>query len=662
MKIIIQRNNRNLNEDCNLFSPKTGFSSENMAAVSQSRRITPAFDADKLVIDRVAFDEVLRERFFYAQAFDIYGGVAGLYDFGPPGCAVKNNVLALWRSYFILFEGALEVDCTCLTPKAVLDASGHTAKFSDYMVRDVGTLKCYRADHLLKSHLRTLLMRDDLSAEQREEAALSLAQVDNFTKEVLDESLLKYCVKAPETGNDLSVLQSFNLMFATSIGPGGDVPGFLRPETAQGIFVNFKKLLNFNGDRLPFAAAQVGTAFRNEISPRAGLLRVREFTLAEIEYFVHPQRKFHPKFWSMMAATKLPLVTAERQQMNMFQPVDCWLGRAVQHDIIGNEALAYFMARTNLFLRKCGIPQDHIRFRQHMRSEMAHYAADCWDAEVRTSHGWIEVVGHADRTSFDLSQHSEFSKRPLTAYEPFSDGPKTIIRVKAVPNKQALGKEFKSEAQRLITHLETLSSEEAAGLRETMAKMGFAEAVIGDKRFKLTPAFISFAENQEIIHGETFTPHVIEPSFGIGRIIYCLLEHAFWQRSEDKKRAVLSIPPVIAPIKVALVPLLTTGIFDSEIQKISQLLSEAGIACKTDDAGTAIGRKYARMDELGVPFAITVDHATLQDQTVTLRDRDSCAQVRLSILELIPKLQRLIAEEIAFSDLLPHAISANVNT
>jgi glycyl-tRNA synthetase len=268
----------------------------------------------------------------------------------PPGCAVKANVLALWRSRFVDFDGALEVECTCLTPKPVLDASGHTAKFSDYMVRDAVTSRCYRADHLLKTHLRTLLTDENLSEERRGELSLALARVDSFGREELDQCLRRYGAKAPETGNDISAPQPFNLMFATSIGPSGGVPGFLRPETAQGIFVNFKKLLAFNGARLPFAAAQVGTAFRSEISPRSGLLRVREFTLAEIEYFVHPQRKTHANFPLVMGVT-LPLLTAERQTLNVFQPVNAYLGRAVQHDIIGNEALAYFMALTFLFLR-----------------------------------------------------------------------------------------------------------------------------------------------------------------------------------------------------------------------------------------------------------------------------------------------------------------------
>jgi glycyl-tRNA synthetase len=185
-----------------------------------------------------------------------------------------------------------------------------------------------------------------------------------------------------------------------------------------------------------------------------------------------------------------------------------------------------------------------------------------------------------------------------------------------------------------------------------MVKNGSANISIQAKTFELSPAFVTFTDVQETVSGEAFTPHVIEPSFGIGRIVYCLLEHAFWQRPADKNRVVLSLPPAVAPVKVALLPLLSTGIFDEATKNISKWLKDAGIAFKVGDSGSAIGRKYARMDELGVPFAITIDRATLQDQTVTLRDRDSCSQVRLHITELVSCLRGLVTEKIHFSEVL----------
>ncbi|CAM6112278.1 unnamed protein product [Calypogeia fissa] len=187
------------------------------------------------------------------KAFKIYGGFAGLYDYGPPGCAIKANVLALWRQHFVLEEGMLEVDCPCVTPKVVLKASGHVDKFTDLMVKDLKTSDPYRADHLLKGYIEdTLEKEDSLPVDKRKE------------------------------------LQE--------IGPAGNNPGFLRPETAQGNFVNFNHLYNYNGSKLPFAVAQIDQAFRNEVAPRQGLLRVQEFTLVEIEHFVDPDDKSHPKF------------------------------------------------------------------------------------------------------------------------------------------------------------------------------------------------------------------------------------------------------------------------------------------------------------------------------------------------------------------------------
>lgn len=622
-----------------------------MAATTSSlSRLRFPYNADKYDLDRTSFEEFLRRRFFVTQSFSIYGGVAGLYDFGPPGCAVKANLVSLWRNHFVLFDGMLEVDCTCLTPKPVLDASGHTSKFSDYMVRDVVTLHCYRADHLLKAHWKSLVDNPETKPEVVKDLSKLIAQIDNFSKEELVKYLREYQVKAPETGNDISEPQPFNLMFHTSIGPSGDTPGFLRPETAQGIFVNFKKLLEFNGGKTPFAAAQVGHAFRNEISPRAGLLRVREFPLAEIEYFVKPSHKTHVNF-GLVADLCCPLLPAPNQLAGESSPLSPSLRDATEKKMIANEAIAYFMGRTYLFLRKCGIPHEHLRFRQHLRTEMAHYAADCWDAEIRTSYGWVEVVGHADRTCYDLSRHSEFAKTSLTAYEAFKDGPKMVPSVQVVPNKQALGKQYRKEAQLLFAHLTSLGQPSVVALRDAMAASGSVEVEVEGRKFKLVPELVSFKDTQEKITGETFIPHVIEPSYGIGRIIYCILEHAYWQRPEDKDRAVLSLPPMLAPIKVSLFPLLSTGIFTPLTNKIAGMLTSWNISCKVDETGQSIGRRYARTDELGIPFAITVDHTSLADGTVTLRDRDSCGQIRLPIEKLVETLARLSDETVTFGEL-----------
>ena len=345
------------------------------------------------VAQRRALDATLLRRMFVVPAFEIHGGVAGLVDLGPPGCALKENVLALWRRHFVLADRMLQVDCTALTPHSVLKASGHVDKFEDLMVKDAVTGECHRADKLLEDWVATTIngaAGKELPVARRDALRVLAARAGTFDARALGDVLEELGVTAPGTGNALSRPFPFNLMFGTSIGPhaatgssGGDVAGraFLRPETAQGIFVNFRRLYDFHGSTLPMAVAQVGNAFRNEIAPRGGLLRVREFTMAEIEHFLHPDHKCHAKFHSVgdVALTLFPAV----QQVGDGTTCVSDVRSAVASGVIGNETLGYYMARTAQFLWALGIKPEGLRFRQHLRSEMAHYARDCWDAEVR---------------------------------------------------------------------------------------------------------------------------------------------------------------------------------------------------------------------------------------------------------------------------------------
>lgn len=238
----------------------------------------------------------------------------------------------------------LEVECPSVTPEPVLKASGHVDRFNDLMVKDVKTHECFRADHLLKAHLEVLKQDPLLTAERRAEVEDALARLDEYKCPEMDAALAKFGVKSPETKNDITPSFEFNLMFNTQIGPSGLIKGYLRPETAQGIFVNFRDLLYFNGGRLPFACAQIGQSFRNEISPRAGLLRVREFTQAEIEHFVHPERKEHPRF-AEVAHLELNLFSQACQVSETRKPMRITIGEAVKRKIVANETLGYFIAR-----------------------------------------------------------------------------------------------------------------------------------------------------------------------------------------------------------------------------------------------------------------------------------------------------------------------------
>uniref|UniRef100_A0A8B9ET71 Glycine--tRNA ligase n=1 Tax=Anser cygnoides TaxID=8845 RepID=A0A8B9ET71_ANSCY len=575
------------------------------------------------IVDRVKMEDTLKRRFFYDQAFSIYGGVSGLYDFGPVGCALKNNIIQAWRQHFIQEEQILEIDCTMLTPEPVLKTSGHVDKFADFMVKDVKNGECFRADHLLKAHLQKLMSDKKCTAEKKAEMENVITQLDNYGQQELADLFVNYNVKSPITGNDLSPPVSFNLMFKTSIGPGGNMPGYLRPETAQGIFLNFKRLLEFNQGKLPFAAAQIGNSFRNEISPRSGLIRVREFTMAEIEHFVDPSEKSHPKFQNV-ADLNILLYSSKAQVSGQSAHI-MRLGDAVQQGVINNSVLGYFIGRIYLFLTKVGVSPDKLRFRQHMENEMAHYACDCWDAESKTSYGWIEIVGCADRSCYDLSCHARATKVPLVAE-------KLLKEPISFQNKpESLEKSFDSEIvlQCLVICFSTCYAFKCLFFflcRE------FTVETEG-KTFTLTKDMVTVKRFQKTLHVEEIIPNVIEPSFGIGRIMYTVFEHTFRIREGDEQRTFFSFPAVVAPFKCSVLPLSQNQEFMPFVKELSEALTRNGISHKVDDSSGSIGRRYARTDEVGVAFGITIDFDTVNrtPHTATLRDRDSMRQIRAEV-------------------------------
>ncbi|XP_061992905.1 glycine--tRNA ligase, mitochondrial 1 [Rosa rugosa] len=584
---------------------------------------------------RQAVVNTLERRLFYIPAFKIYGGVAGLYDYGPPGCAVKSNVLGFWRQHFVLEENMLEVDCPCVTPEVVLKASGHVEKFTDLMVKDEASGMCYRADHLLKDHCKDKLEKDlRITSEMAMELKEVLSKLDVLSAEELGACIKKYGITAPDTKNTLSDPYPFNLMFQTSIGPSGVSTGYMRPETAQGIFVNFRDLYYYNGNKLPFAAAQIGQAFRNEISPRQGLLRVREFTLAEIEHFVDPEDKSHPKF-SDVAHLEFLMFPRDEQKPGQSARIIS-LGEAVSSKdskIVDNETLGYFIGRVYLFLTRLGIDKNRLRFRQHLANEMAHYAQDCWDAEIETSYGWIECVGIADRSAYDLKAHSEKSRVDLEAQEKYSE-PREVEKLVISPVKKAIGLAFKGDQKKVLEALEAMKEEEALKMKTDLESKGEVEFYVCtlEKKVSINSSMVTISKEKKKEHQRVFTPSVIEPSFGIGRIIYCLYEHSYYMRpSKDGNEQfnVFRFPPLVAPIKCTVFPLVQKQEYEEVSKVISKSLTASGISHKIDITGTSIGKRYARTDELGVPFAITVDSVS----SVTIRERDSKDQIRVDVSE-----------------------------
>ncbi|XDA75694.1 hypothetical protein R6Z07M_005856 [Ovis aries] len=620
------------------------------------------------VVDRAKMEDTLKRRFFYDQAFAIYGGVSGLYDFGPVGCALKNNIIQTWRQHFIQEEQILEIDCTMLTPEPVLKTSGHVDKFADFMVKDLKNGECFRADHLLKAHLQKLMSDKKCSAEKKSEMESVLAQLDNYGQQELADLFVNYNVKSPTTGNDLSPPVPFNLMFKTFIGPGGNMPGYLRPETAQGIFLNFKRLLEFNQGKLPFAAAQIGNSFRNEISPRSGLIRVREFTMAEIEHFVDPSEKDHPKFQNV-ADIYLYLYSAKAQVSGQ-SARKMRLGDAVEQGVINNSVLGYFIGRIYLYLVKVGVSPEKLRFRQHMENEMAHYACDCWDAESKTSYGWIEIVGCADRSCYDLSCHARATKVPLVAEKPLKEpisflywgssvalysltpSYKTVSVVQFEPNKGAIGKAYKKDAKLVMEYLAICDECYITEMEKLLNEKGEFTVETEGKTFQLTKDMVNVKRFQKTLHVEEVIPSVIEPSFGLGRIMYTVFEHTFQVREGDEQRTFFSFPAVVAPFKCSVLPLSQNQEFMPFVKELSEALTRHGISHKVDDSSGSIGRRYARTDEIGVAFGITIDFDTVNKtpHTATLRDRDSMRQIRAEVSELPGVVRDLANGSIMWAD------------
>ncbi|XP_055844517.1 glycine--tRNA ligase [Episyrphus balteatus] len=606
--------------------------------------------ANVVTFDRSKMEDLLKRRFFYDQSFAIYGGITGQYDYGPMGCALKSNILNSWRQFFVLEDQMLEVDCSILTPEPVLKASGHVERFADLMVKDLKNGECFRLDHLIKQFLEKLASDKNSTAEVKATCEDIVIKLDGMSKEEMRKILREYDMKSPITGNELTDPIEFNLMFATQIGPTGLIKGFLRPETAQGIFVNFKRLLEFNQGKLPFAAAQIGNAFRNEISPRSGLIRVREFTMAEIEHFCDPSQKDHPKFVNVKD-TKMTLYSA-CNQMDGKSAKELTIGEAVSSGLVANETLGYYLARIHKFLTSIGINSQCLRFRQHMSNEMAHYACDCWDAECLTSYGWIECVGCADRSAYDLKQHMGATGVRLVAEKRLPE-PKEVQVTEIAINKQTFGKAFKKDAKPLTEALTNYSTEEVENVEKSLNETGKYTLSLNGTEFELTSEYISVKRSKKIIHVEEITPNVIEPSFGIGRILYSLLEQNFKCRDGDEQRCYFSLPVIVAPLKCCILPLSNNAEFMPFINQLSTALTKSDISHKVDDSSGSIGRRYARTDEIAIPYGITIDFDTLKEpHSVTLRERNTMAQIRLPLQEASEVVRSLSIGTMTWNDAL----------
>ncbi len=556
--------------------------------------------------------ELARRRGFFWPSYEIYGGVAGFYDLGPLGAALKNNIIQLWREYFIVRHSdiVVEIETPVITPKVVFEASGHLQHFTDPIVECLRCGRKFRADQLIEEVV-------GIKAEGKPVSELT-------------EIIRSKGIKCPVCGGDLSDVKLFNLLFQTFIGPYTQNVAFLRPETAQGMFVNFKRVHTVMREKLPLGIAQIGRVARNEISPRQGMFRLREFTIAEMEFFYDPEEPGEPPYERF--DSRLRILTAEAK-VKGDDAIDIKAEEAVEEGIIKSPWLAYWMVVSKEFVKALGVSYSEMMFEEKLPHERAHYATQTFDQLVKVSRwGWIEVSGHAYRGDYDLSGHIKYSGQDLSVFKRFKE-PKVIRRKVVKVNKAVIGKMFKSEAPNV---LRVISETPPEVIEELISNSQSNYLVL--RNYRVPKEALSVETIEEKISGKKFVPHVAEPSFGVERLILVALEKAY---HEEEGRVVLKLPVRLAPIKVAVLPLLTKEPLVSVAKEVYEEVLSSSIPAIYDEAGS-IGRRYARADEVGVPYAVTIDYQTLEDGTVTIRFRDSRRQVRVHRKELISKLRELM--------------------
>jgi len=474
----------------------------------------------------------LRRGIFYPTA-EIYRGPAGFYDLGPLGALMKMNLVNYWIDEFVKRENSYEVyliDGALILPYSVLKASGHADKFTDPKAECSVCRRIYRLDQLIEE-----VRGVRVEGKQIEELAALVAQL---------------AVRCPHCGGELSEIKPHNLMFRLTVG-GAEEVSFLRPETAQNIFIGFKRIVYAMRARLPFAVAQIGRSFRNEISPRQSIIRLREFSQMEIEVFIPPGDDQGPSGLQEIGGTEIRILTREEQLKGGSEPIVIRATDAYEEGIVPSRYLAYYLAKEVRFFKSLGIPPESMRFRHLLPEETPHYSGGNFDLEVGFSFGWKEIVGNAYRRDYDLTVHSTHSGEDLTVDY---DGRKVV-------------------------------------------------------------------------------PHVVEPSFGIERILYTILEFAYTEGARDWP--VLRMPRPISPIKAAILPLMDKEELVTKAREVYGFLRNSRLPLYVVyDSRGSIGRRYARYDEVGANLCVTIDYQTLQDSTVTVRDRDTAQQVRVPIRDL----------------------------
>jgi len=567
-------------------------------------------------------NELARRRGFFWQSYEIYGGVSGFATYGSLGARLKQNIERKLREVFVNKLGVLEVESPIVTPGKVFEASGHVQHFKEPMIECLKCMNRFRADHLL-----------------REFASVSEAEAEKLSLEELKAAIEKADIRCPDCGGQLGEPKHFMTMFKTTIGPYSDAVGYGRPEAAQGIFVEFKRLYETAREKLPFGALQIGHALRNEISPRQGLIRLREYTIADLEFFFDPEEP-NCHLLKDVENESLRLFLAQDRSKGPDKITEVTVREALNKGYIGTEWQAAFMALAKRLLTDVGVPAERQRFIEKLPWERAHYSLQTYDQEVLVDRwGWLEVSGHAYRSDFDLRCHGESSCVEMFVFKEY-ERPVEKEQVFVKPVMAKLGPIFKAEAAKVG---ELLSKANPIEVEDSLKKKGYF--FLGD--YKVLPDYVYISREKIVERGKSFIPHVVEPSFGLDRLLYVALEYAY--RLKDN-RVLLSFPRDIAPVQLGVYPLVSKDGLPEKAIKLHESLLDEGFMVEYDEAGS-IGRRYARADEVGVPLGITVDYDTLKDDTVTIRDRDSWRQVRSKIEDLPDLLRKYFRRKVNFEGL-----------
>jgi len=566
--------------------------------------------------------EIARRRGFFWPSYEIYGGVSGFITFGPLGSILKRRIEDKFRDFFIRPLGIQEIESPVIMPSKVLEASGHVEHFKEPMVECQKCKRKFRADHLLQ-----------------EQAKMSDTETEKLSLEELLNQIKKHNVHCPDCGGTLANPKYFMTMFTTTIGPYSEAIGYGRPEAAQGIFVEFKRLHEIAREKLPFGVVQIGHALRNEISPRQGPIRVRELTIMDIEFFFDSEDPKCPLLKDV-ENEKLRLVLIERKLKGIKEPIEVTTKEALNKGYIKAKWQAFFMALSKRFLMELGVPEEKQLFMEKAPWERAHYSVQGFDQEIYLDRwGWEEVSGHNYRTDYDLKRHMEFSGVDMRTYKEY-EKPVAKEEVIVKPVMSTIGRAFKTDAPKVA---KILSTSDPKTLEESLKKKGFFRI----ESFKILPEHVEILHKKIEEKGRRFIPHVVEPSFGSDRLTYIALEYAYRKRED---RALLSFPKEIAPIQVGVFPLVNKDGLPEKAKQVYDALLNEGFTVEYDDSGS-IGRRYARADEVGTPLGLTIDYQTLEDDTVTLRDRDTWEQVRTEIAKLPMLLHSYFRAKISFRDL-----------